>query len=94
MELVSLFGLLGSVTAASLFFPQVWKAWKTKRTENLSWLTILIGIFNGLVWTSYGVLKLDPFIYITNVLLMTALVILALLKNMYDKRKASRNQPS
>ena len=85
VELVSLFGLLGSITASILFFPQVWKAWKVKKTKELSWLMICIGIFNGLFWTAYGVLKLDPFIYVTNTLLTSALVMLAVLKMRYDK---------
>lgn len=87
MDIASAFGLAGSITASVLFFPQVWKAWKTKETDELSWLMIGIGILNGFIWTVYGLLKSDPFIYVTNVLLMTAIVMLAALKRKYDKGK-------
>mgnify|MGYP001604651688 FL=1 len=83
VELISIIGLFGSVTASSLFFPQVYAAWKTKRTKDLSWLTILIGVVNGLLWTYYGLLKADPFIYITNVLLFAATFMLVMLKKRY-----------
>ena len=83
VELISIIGLFGSITASSLFFPQVYAAWKTRRTKDLSWLTILIGVVNGLLWTSYGLLKADPFIYITNTLLAVATGMLVILKKRY-----------
>ncbi len=83
MNLVSLLGLAGSFTAAMLFFPQVYQAWKTKRTEELSWGTVGLGLANGIFWTSYGILKADPFIYVTNAILFSALAMLAVLKKRY-----------
>ncbi len=82
-ELVSVIGLFGSITAASLFFPQVYTSWKTKKTKDLAWFTILIGIANDLFWIAYGLIKADPFIYITNSLLAIAVFILAVLKKRY-----------
>ena len=87
MDIAFVFGLLGSVGASVLFFPQVWKAWRTKETKSLSWLTIIIGIFNGSVWTAYGFLRNDPFIYVTNTLLTGALLMLAALKRRYDRKR-------
>lgn len=84
VDLAPLFGLLGSITASTIFFPQVWWAWKTKKTKDLSWLTIIIGVLNGFFWIVYGVLKSDPFIYVTNTLLFIATFILAILKKKYD----------
>ncbi|MBI4177445.1 MAG: PQ-loop repeat-containing protein [Candidatus Aenigmarchaeota archaeon] len=87
MDLASVFGLLGAITASTIFFPQVWTAYKTKRTKDLAWLTIIIGILNGFFWIAYGFMKSDPFIYVTNILLFTATVALATLKRKYDKKK-------
>jgi len=89
MDLIPVFGLLGSVCASALFFPQVLKAWREKKTRDLSWAMIAIGLLNGFSWTIYGILKNDPFIYVTNTLLTSALAILALLKKRYDRK--SRN---
>ncbi|MBI5122470.1 hypothetical protein HZA75_01285 [Candidatus Roizmanbacteria bacterium] len=42
-----LFGYLGSIFAALLFFPQVWSSFKTKKTRDLSWMGIIIGEHPG-----------------------------------------------
>ncbi len=83
VDIASVFGILGAITASSLFFPQVWTSYKTKRTKDLAWFTIVIGMLNGAFWVAYGVLKNDPFIYITNTLLFTGVFLLALLKKKY-----------
>lgn len=83
VELVSIIGLLGAITAASIFLPQVWKSFKTKKTKDLSYLTIFIGMANGLLWTSYGLIKFDPFLYVTNLVLFIATFLLGLLKKKY-----------
>ncbi len=87
MELSAVFGLLGAITASTIFFPQVLQTYKTKRTRDLSWLTIIIGILNGFVWTIYGLMKSDPFIYVTNILLSIATLMLAVMKKKYDRKK-------
>ncbi len=85
MDFASVFGLLGAVTASTIFMPQVWKAWKTRKTKDLSWLMIIIGVLNGFFWIAYGVLKSDPYIYVTNMFLFAATACLALMKSKYDK---------
>jgi len=87
IDFAPFFGFLGSITASTIFFPQVWKTWKTKKTKDLSWPIIIIGVFNGFFWTAYGLLKSDPFIYVTNIFLFTATFLLAIMKKKYDKKK-------
>lgn len=79
----SFVGILGSLTAASLFFPQVFVSWKTKRTGDLAWFGIIVGMLNGVFWSAYGFLKLDPFIYVTNGILFLGAFLLMLLKLKY-----------
>lgn len=83
VDVVSLFGLLGSLTAASLFFPQVWTSYKTKKTHDLSWFGITIGMLNGVFWIGYGLFRTDPFIYVTNILLFSGAFLLMILKRKY-----------
>lgn len=83
INFTSIFGLLGSITASSLFFPQVWTSYKTKQTHDLAWTGIIIGLFNGLIWIIYGYLKQDYFLLITNVLLFLGAFLLFLLKRRY-----------
>jgi MtN3 and saliva related transmembrane protein len=79
-SLVSLLGLLGAITASSIFIPQVLASYKNKKTKDIAWFTIAIGLANGVFWTSYGFLKLDPFIYVTNIISFVATLLLMLLK--------------
>ncbi|MGH7468461.1 MAG: SemiSWEET family sugar transporter [Longimicrobiales bacterium] len=58
--------LAGSITVLA-FLPQVWKAWRTRRTRDVSWLMILLLIFSGLLWLGYGVLTHDTPLVATNV---------------------------
>lgn len=76
-------GIFGSLTAASLFFPQVYVSYKTKRTADLAWFGIVVGMLNGIFWTVYGALKGDPFIYVTNGILFIGAFLLMLLKLRY-----------
>jgi MtN3 and saliva related transmembrane protein len=77
---VSLLGLLGAITASSIFIPQVLSSYKNKKTKDVAWFTIIISLANAVFWTSYGFLKLDPFIYITNIISFVATFLLMLLK--------------
>lgn len=84
MEKVAFFvGFLGSITASGLFFPQVWASYKSKNTKGLSWAGIFIGMLNGLCWVIYGIIKGDPFIYVTNTLFFIGAFLLMLLKHKY-----------
>ncbi len=78
-----IFGYSGSICASLLFFPQVWTSYKTKQTKSLSWLSIIIGLLNGLSWVGYGLLKNDPIIWVTNSLVFTGVFLLMLLKKKY-----------
>lgn len=78
-----LFGLLGSITASLLFFPQVWVSFKTKKTHDIAWSGILIGMLNGFFWIVYGLMKMDPFIWVTNVILFVGATLLLVLKKKY-----------
>ncbi|MDO8663863.1 MAG: SemiSWEET family transporter [Candidatus Wildermuthbacteria bacterium] len=79
-NVASLFGFLGAITASSLFFPQVWASYKTKRTHDLAWPFIATGILNAIFWMIYGFLKSDPFVYVTNTIIFIGVLLLAVLK--------------
>jgi uncharacterized protein with PQ loop repeat len=78
-----IFGLMASVTASFIFFPQVLASFKSKKTRDLAWSGIIIGMLNGIFWVVYGLLKGDPFIYVTNSLLFFGAFLLMILKIKY-----------
>lgn len=79
----SIVGVMGGITSSSMFFPQVWKSFKQKDTSSLSWLGLIVGFVNGVFWLSYGVLKNDPILYVTNSFFTTGALLLILLKLKY-----------
>ncbi len=83
VEFESVVGVLGSITAASLFFPQVYVSYRSRQTRDLSWFGIVVGMLNGVFWTTYGFLNADPFIYVTNAILFVGASMLMLLKGKY-----------
>lgn len=80
ITIVSIIGTLGAITAASLFFPQVIASFRNKKTKDIAWSAILIGMANGILWTSYGYLISDPFIFVTNIVMFLGATILFFLK--------------
>lgn len=85
LALETIIGLAGSTTAASLFFPQVLASYKTKDVSSLAWPGIYLGLVNGVIWVTYGLLKNDPFIYVTNSLMFVGAFMLMVLKKKYSK---------
>ncbi len=83
VELVSVFGFLGAITASCLFFPQVWESYRTRKTHDLAWFGIFIGMLNGVFWFVYGLLKADAFIYVTNAIFFLGVFLLMALKRKY-----------
>lgn len=57
MDWVEIVGYFGSFLSAITFFPQVYKAWKTKSVGDLSMAMILIVFTSTIVWIVYGVAK-------------------------------------
>jgi MtN3 and saliva related transmembrane protein len=55
----------GLLTVAS-FLPQVVKTWKTRKTRDLSYITIVLLITSGSLWLVYGVLSNDTPLIATN----------------------------
>ena len=66
--------------------PQVYKAWQTKRTKDISAPTFIVLLMGISLWTVYGVLKSDIVIILAN--LTTAVLAMAILflKGQHDDR--------
>jgi MtN3 and saliva related transmembrane protein len=79
MDMTAALGLMaGGLTTAS-FVPQVTKIWKTKSAEDVS-LVMFIAFCVGVgLWLTYGIIKKDWAILLTNgVTLLLGLAILAM----------------
>ena len=58
--------IAGFLTVAS-FVPQVLRTWRTKQTEGLSVGTFALIITAGVAWITYGVIKRDYPVILTNI---------------------------
>ncbi len=83
ITIVTIFGTLGAITAALLFFPQVIASFRSRKTRDIAWSAIFIGMANGFFWTTYGYLISDPFILVTNIVMFVGATILLFLKRKY-----------
>lgn len=79
----------GSIAAAMgvlSFTPQLVHAYKSKKTDDISWLFIFSTLAMSIVWTIYGYYALDWIVIITDVLIGIQVIILVGLKFHYDKK--------
>ena len=70
-------GFIAATLTTSAFVPQVYKAWQTKRTKDISAPTFIVLLMGISLWTVYGILKADIVIILAN--LTTAVLAMAIL---------------
>jgi len=66
----------GAITVAS-FLPQVVRAWRTRRTRDLSVVSLALLITAGSLWVLYGALSRDWPVVLTNSGMVALLLVLA-----------------
>lgn len=75
LTLTDTVGYIASVVGTMLMLPQVWKAWKTKRVEDLSFGMVILYFFNCLLWLLYGLLlEARPLILANGIALIISIV--------------------
>lgn len=77
-ELATVIGSIAGLITVVSFIPQSVRAWRTKRTQDLSVGTFLMLVLQAAGWTTYGLL-LDqkPIIYTNSLVLLITFSILA-----------------
>ncbi len=79
----TLLGLLAALLTTVANVPQVWKAWRTRQTSDLSLaMTLILAAGLGL-WIVYGILQGDAVIIAANAVAMTLALTLSALKLRY-----------
>jgi MtN3 and saliva related transmembrane protein len=79
MDWIQVLGLVAGIFTTAAAVPQLIKAWKSKKVEDVSPLMFSILILGVSMWTLYGVLKADLPIILTNgisVLLNSTMLVL------------------
>ena len=77
MNTITIIGFLAGICVTISVIPQIVTVWKTKKVQNVSLLMFSILTFGIMLWITYGILKNDIPIIITNsISLMLNLVML------------------
>lgn len=83
--LTDLIGITAGILVLSSFIPQLHKAYKTKRMEDVS-IYLMAFIASGMfLWVIYGIIRRDPVIIGANAAGFVLNIILMILKLKYDK---------
>jgi MtN3 and saliva related transmembrane protein len=77
----------GAVTTLS-FVPQVYKAWRTKHCDDLSWGMVLLFATGIFLWLIYGVTIRSTPVILANAATLVLVVALAGLKMHYQLKKS------
>ncbi|NCP67262.1 hypothetical protein GW756_02630 [bacterium] len=86
MTYTDLIGYTASLLIMVAFLPQAYQVWKTKSVEDVSLMTYTILMFGSVSWTTYGLLKSDFPIIITNVTLFVVQGSIMVCKLKYGKK--------
>lgn len=77
MNGIELVGHAGSLLSSLIFMPQVYKVWKTKRTQDLSLTMVLLVFTSTIVWIIYGVgMGLWPVIICNSIISVLSLTLI------------------
>lgn len=74
-------GYIAALFATGSFIPQVWKTWRTRSAEDLSYLMLFLHITGMALWGTYGFLLGAAPIVVANavaILLDVALIVMKL----------------
>lgn len=89
MFIENLFGSIAFVTSIIGLFPQVYKAIKTKSTEDISLLMLINFLVCSIAWIVYGFYSQSLYVQLSNVLGLVSCLILIALKKYYDHKALS-----
>ncbi len=87
MNKIEIIGYVGAFLSAVTFIPQVWRAWKTKSTEDLSAPMLLIVLASTFVWLTYAVLTQSGPVIAANIIVLILSLTLLYFKYTFRKRE-------
>ena len=69
MDFTQILGYTAGAITSLTFLPQVIKTWKEKSATNISLMMFLIAVTHEAMWITYGILRHDMVIIVTNAFL-------------------------
>jgi len=81
--MISILGFIAGTLTTLSFVPQVHKAWRTRRCEDLSYGMLLTFGFGVFLWLIYGLLLRAAPVIVANAVTLTLIVVLLVMKSRY-----------
>ena len=82
--MITIIGFLAAFTSTISLIPQVYKTYKLKSSNDLSYLMLLNFFVTSVLWILYGIMIMSVAVWGTNVIMLIFSVILLILKYKYD----------
>lgn len=87
VDLATLFGYAGTFTGSAFMMPQLYRIYRTKSVEDISWGMLGLFFLNCVFWLTYGILLPAFAVALTNAIAMVVVILQLILKFLY------RNNP-
>lgn len=84
IELADIFGYAGTITGISFMLPQVYRSFKTKRVDDISWGMLVLFFLNCIFWLTYGLLSSAFPVILTNGIALLVIILQIMLKVRYS----------
>ncbi len=86
VDIADVFGSAGMAAGVSFMLPQVYKSWKTKSVEDISWVMLILLVLNCVAWFSYGYLLASVPLMFTNGIGFVIVSVQVFFKLRYSRR--------
>jgi len=84
--MISLLGFIAGILTTVSFVPQVHKAWRSKRCDDLSYAMLLTFGLGVALWLIYGLLVHAPPVIVANAVTLILILTLLSMKSRYRPR--------
>ena len=82
--MINIIGFLAAFTSTISLLPQIYKTYRSRSAEDLSYLMLLNFFITSLLWTSYGMMIESIAVWGANIIMIIFSIILIVLKYSYD----------
>jgi MtN3 and saliva related transmembrane protein len=82
--IISIIGFLAAFTSTISLIPQIYKTYKLKSSQDLSYLMLVNFFITSMLWTIYGFMIDSVAVWGANIIMIGFSLILLVLKYMYD----------
>ena len=92
MNIINIIGWVATISTVIRLFPQLFLSIKTKKTDDLSLVFLLIAVFGNINWIIFGAFKNNIQLLTNDSICMSLNSTLIILKLYYDRKNKNKNK--